>query len=395
MIRIFTILLFIIFQVSYASLYGQDTSAVNLSYGKKGFELATENGDYKMQLKTRVQFKYATPFDLDPVDHNQLLQPERQILKINRARLKVGGNAYKPYLKYYFEYELTRGGLLDYRVMFEKWDWFKFKVGQWKIEYSRERSISSGKQSLVDRSLINQYFTLDRQQGVTIYGNVGNNRLANFSYWAAVLTGAGRSATTNPTNDLMYSARLQWNFTGEEMIMEGSDTEIHQKGIGSIAVAAASYKGPYNVFSSDGGATIFNVPDSVTPFYDVNQVNFETAYMKRGFSWQSETHLKIIDDKLNNTTSNLAGTYVQAGYFFHQLFPRFPEKMEIAGRYTIFTPELDTREVLHNEYSLAVNYFFKGHDNKLTAEITRFEFEDSLLGTDGRYRFSLQWDISF
>src|SRR5690606_12405886 len=123
--------------------------------------------------------------------------------------------------------------LLDYRVMFEKWDWFKFKVGQWKIEYSRERSISSGKQSLVDRSLINQYFTLDRQQGVTIYGNVGNNRLANFSYWAAVLTGAGRSATTNPTNDLMYSARLQWNFTGEEMIMEGSDTEIHQKGIGS------------------------------------------------------------------------------------------------------------------------------------------------------------------
>ncbi|NEN23920.1 porin [Cryomorpha ignava] len=376
-------------------LRAQDSSDVKLSYGKKGFELATDDDNYKLQIQARFQFRYATPYDIDPVNHIQLMQPARQIAEINRARLKIGGNAYKPYLKYYFEYELKRGALLDFRVMFEKWDWLKFKVGQWKIEYTRERLISSGKQSLVDRSLINQYFTLDRQQGVTIYGNVGNHRLANFSYWAAVLTGSGRSATENPTNDLMYHARLQWNFCGKEMIMEGSDTEFHQKGIGAIALAGATYKGPYNLFSSNGGANIYNVPDSITPFYDVSQLNLETAYMKRGFAWQSETHLKIIDDQANNTTSNLAGTYFQAGYFFHQLFPKFPEKMEIAGRYTIFTPHIDTRDVIHNEYSLAVNYFFKNHLNKLTAEITRFEFDDPGFGVDGRYRFRVQWDISF
>ena len=393
--RFLPVFLLLIFGASMPFLQAPDSSGVRMSYINQGFQLATDNGNYKAHVQARVQFRYSTPFDDTPTNNVQLMDPATQAFQINRARLKIRGHAYRPYLKYYIQYELNRGTLNDFSLMFEKWNWLKFKVGRGKVEYSRERLISSGNQSLADRSLINQYFTVDRQQGVTIYGNVGTDRLANFSYWTSVLTGAGRAAEGNPTNDLMYSGRLQWNFCGEEMLMEGSDTEIHQKGIGSIAVAAASYKGPYNVFSSDGGATIYNVPDSVTPFYDVNQVNFETAYMKRGFSWQSETHLKIIDDKLNNTTSNLAGTYVQAGYFFNQLFPRFPEKMEIAGRYTVFTPEIDTRDVVHNEYSLAVNYFFKGHANKLTAEITRLEFDDPILGTDERYRFRLQWDILF
>gem|GEM_PF-4933120 len=34
---------------------------------------------------------------------------------------KVGGHAYQPWVKYYFEYELSRGLLLDYRIMIEKW----------------------------------------------------------------------------------------------------------------------------------------------------------------------------------------------------------------------------------------------------------------------------------
>lgn len=377
------------------SLIGQDTTSVVLSHGDKGFEFKTVDEKYKLQLQARFQFRYATPYDGNPRTYTQLLRPDRQVAKINRARIKVGGNAYSPDLKFYLEYDIGKNALLDYRVMFEKWQWLSFKVGQWKVEYSRERLISSGKQQTVDRSLINSYFTLDRQQGITVYGNLGNDRLANFSYWAAVTTGAGRSASANPTNDLMYSGRLQWNFCGREMVMEGSDTKIHQKGIGSVAVAGASYKGPYTMFSSSGASTYTAFPDSISPYFDVKQVNFETAYMKKGFSWQHETHLKWIGDEVNNTNEYWAGTYMQAGYFFHEAFSKFPENLEVAGRYAVFTPDVKTKETFQNEYSLAVNYFFKGHLNKLTAEITRFEFDDTMLGNEGRYRFRIQWDISF
>ena len=393
--KIFVLLIVGFFGLNTPSLVGQDTTSVVLSHGEKGFELKTADDKYKLQLQTRFQFRYATPYDGNPRTYAQLLAPDRQIAKINRAILKVGGNAYSPDLKFYLEYDVNRNALLDYRVMFEKWKWLKLKVGQWKIEYSRERLISSGKQQTVDRSLINSYFTLDRQQGITLYGNVGNDGLANFSYWAAVLTGSGRSARSNPTNDLMYSGRLQWNFCGREMVMEGSDTKTHQKGIGSIAVAGATYKGPYNMFSSAGGSTYTPTIDSIIPYFDVKQINFETAYMKKGFSWQHESHLKWIDDEVNNTDEYWAGTYLQAGYFFHEVFSRFPENLEIAGRYAVFTPDIKSQDYFQNEYSLAVNYFFNGHLNKLTAEITRFEFDDVVEGNDGRYRFRIQWDISF
>ena len=393
-LSVFTLLTFLLISISAIS---QDVEDVHLNHGRKGFELSSDSGNYLMQIQARLQFRYVTPYDGSPRTYKQLTAPPTQVLKINRARLKVGGNAYKPYLKYYFEYELNRSALLDFRVMFEKWKWMKFKVGQWKIEYTRERLISSGKQQLVGRSILNRYFTLDRQQGVTIYGNVGNKRLANFSYWLAILTGAGRSATTNPTNDLMYHGRLQWNFMGKEMIMQGSDIPIHQEGIGSIALAGATYKGPYNLFSSAGGSDYYSpVIDSITPYYDVRQVNFETAYMYRGFSWQSETHIKEIKDESNlNSSATFAGTYLQAGYFFHQVFEKFPEKLEVAGRYAVFSPDLDAHDEFINEYSMGVNYFFNGHLNKISAEVTRFELGDEILQGAGRYRFRVQLDISF
>ena len=88
--------------------------------------------------------------------------------------------------------------------MIEKWEWLSFKVGQWKVEYSRERRISSGEQQMVDRSIINRPFTVDRQQGVEVYGRLKGKGVADFNYWAAALTGTGRGNVNNDDNHLMY-----------------------------------------------------------------------------------------------------------------------------------------------------------------------------------------------
>ena len=63
---------------------------------------------------------------------------------INRARLKINGHAYQPWLKFQIEHDFVNSTLLTYAIKLEKYDWLKFKTGQWKFEYSRERSISSG-----------------------------------------------------------------------------------------------------------------------------------------------------------------------------------------------------------------------------------------------------------
>ena len=59
----------------------------------------------------------------------------------------------------------------------------------------------------------------------------------------------------------------------------------------------------------------------------------------------------------------------------------------------VYTSQPDNRQI---EMGLATNWFFSGHKNKLTFELTHFKFqEDQLDETGGGFRFRLQWDISF
>jgi hypothetical protein len=202
-------------------------------------------------------------------------------------------------LKYYWEYELSQGNLLDFRVMFEKLPEFRIKVGQWKTYYNRERVISSGKQLLVDRSIITRPFTIDRQLGVSFYGRMFPGSLADLTCHLSLLTGTGRGEVKIP-------------------------------------------------------------------------------------------------DKINGGTTRLLGSYFQAGYFFSNLWSAVPQPLELAARYARYIPNSNQPELREEEFTLAFNWFFKGGNrNKLTAEITVFDFQTSMDIVEDTTRCRIQWDISF
>ena len=70
---------------------------ISVTYGNKGWEFGTTDGKF-FTVESRLQFRYAYPFDSDPVTFEDFGKEDQQILKINRARLKIGGNAFKPWL---------------------------------------------------------------------------------------------------------------------------------------------------------------------------------------------------------------------------------------------------------------------------------------------------------
>ncbi len=389
------LLLFLSIISANAQLEKDTTKLINVSYGSKGIELRTRDNKFLFQLQSRFQFRFSTPNDQDPVTYDDYSKGKETTFKINRARLKVGGHAFEPWLKYYWEYELSQSNLLDFRLMIEKWEWLSFKVGQWKVEYTRERFISSGEQQTVDRSLINRPFTADRQMGVEIYGHLKGKGIADFNYWAAALTGTGRGNTSNDDNNLMYFGRTQWNFLGRFLDFEGSDIEFHEKPTPIIAFSALTNRSPYTRFSQAGGGSLEGYENGLPGQYRVNQWNLETAFMYRGFSWQSEWHNKQIIDKLNNNdTTTLKGYYVQAGYFFHNAFHWWPEHLEMAARHAGYRPNNDFRQNLQDETTITFNWFFKGHKNKLTSEVSYFSFQDKTLPLEAGWRFRVQWDIS-
>ena len=173
----------------------------------KGFEFHFFQNQYQLNIDFRGQFRASYPYDNFPKTSNDF-EDESTKLGINRARIKIGGHVFKPYYTYYFEQDIKGGNLLDFRIQIEKYPFLKLRVGQWKARYSRERVISSGKQQGLDRSLLNRIFTIDRQQGVSVFGNLDGGSMANFNYWLSAFTGTGRGNGGDEDTKLMYLLRL-------------------------------------------------------------------------------------------------------------------------------------------------------------------------------------------
>lgn len=401
----FKIILILFFVVELSQVYGQEATTDSLTndesnagrirYGSKGFEFNTRDNRFLLQIQSRLQFRFSTPEDQDPVTFDDFTDQKTTEFKINRARLKIGGHAYRPWIKYYFEYELSQSNLLNYTIKLEKLEWLRLQVGQWKVEYSRERLISSGEQQMIDRSVINRAFTVDRQQGIGVYGHLDGNGAADVSYWTAVLTGTGRGSTVNDDKHLMYFGRLQWNFLGPVLEFEGGDMEIHEQPSALIAVSAVTNRSPYTRFSQAGGGSLEGYENGLPGQYRVNQANVETAFMYKGFSWQSELHWKEIIDKLNNNeTDVLQGYYIQAGYFVHEAINWWPKPLELAARNAGYNPNKEAEATKKRETSVVLNWFFNGHKNKVSFETSYFIYNKLSLERTDEWRFRVQWDIS-
>jgi phosphate-selective porin OprO and OprP len=372
-----------------------DSNSFSMKYGKKGFEFRTLDNKFALQIRTRLQFRFLTPYPSNPRTINAMNADPITTFRVNRARLKVGGHGYQPWLKYYFEYEVGQNRLLNFTLKIEKFKKFSVVVGQWKTDYSRERRISSGKQMMVDRSIINRPFTLDRQQGIAFYGHFEGHGAANIKYWVSILTGTGRSSRRNDDNKLMYVGRLQWNVLNGGTDMSGSDLKISPKPRLSLAVGAATNTSSYTRFSSGGPGQLRGFSEGAPGQYEVNQGVAEVSFKYKGFSLDHEYHVKEVNDKIENHKSELKGYYVQAGYFFHQAMDWVPEPLEIAFRYADYTPNTEIPSAFNNEFTTSVNWFFKGHNNKLSADFGYFTITDVNGNSDNASRVRLQWDISF
>ncbi len=386
----------VIFSQQTDSIPKTENNKLKVFYARPGFQLETLDGRYKVRINFRVQFRGYVNFDDDPTTLEDF-QNYQNGINVNRARVKVGGNVYQKWMKYYLEYDLEGSNLLNFEFMFEKYEFLKFRVGQWKAQYTAERAISSGRQQTVERSIINRPFTIDRQRGISIYGNPHGKGALNFSYWISMFTGTGRGNTNNDDKNMMYMSRLQWNLNGRVIKFAGSDFKITKKFTSYIAVAAVTNKSKYTRFSTNGGGYLEGFENAEDGQYRVNQFLIETGFKYKGFSWQQEYHWKEINDEINDVApTHLTGFYAQLGYMLHQGLNFVPKKLEVYARHASYDPNRNLSNDKQIEHTFGVNWFFNGHNNKLTAEYSLLDY-DSINGVADQSgsRFRIQWDISF
>ena len=399
--------------------YLEREGVVRSSYGKKGFRLESRDGNFQTNLQWRAQLRATSPYRSDPralddFDTDQLTAEGR------RLRMKIGGHGYRPWLKYYFEVDLqpTRSldksssnasaRVIDWRIDVAKNKAFGIRVGQWKIDYNRERVDSSGRQQFVERSIVNRVFTVDRQMGISFRGRLFEGSGADLRYYAGAFTGEGRGVS-NDDDNLMYVGRLQWNFLGRDLALRQTDVERTEKPTGTFAVGGATHTGRATRWSSSGGGNLDGfdkVVAAVAGQYRIHQAVAEFAFKYQGFSTQNEFHWKNIQDTTLSAgqagnDNDLYGLYSQFGYFFNEIWSAFPEELELAARYAwVREPLLDGGfrvEQDRHEYTVAANWFFSGHNNKLTLDYSYLTLDqNNFVGPDVEgSRVRLQWDISF
>ena len=365
------------------------TGAEGWDYGKRGLEWS--GGDTGSYLWTglRAQSRYSSlenEFNLiedfdDPVESG---------FDVNRARVKIGAG-YRKLATAYHEYDVRNGNLLDLRATWTKNAAFNLRLGQWKPEFNRERVDSSGKQQFTDRSIANYWFTIDRQWGALASGRVAEGQVHDSSWWAGVLGGNGRGESSDGGRPMVL-LRWQWNYSKQVLPFSQSALKRYEPPRGSLAVAAISNDSQYTRFSSGGGGQLEGYEEGEANQYRIYQLMQEWAWQHRGLSVQQELHWKSIDDRLKGGTRNLFGGYAQLGWFPAQRWQQLSDKFEIATRAAYVNQDQD--DGLHDiEFSVAANFFFNGHRNKLTFDTSYLSVVD-----DGKQaseiRFRVQWDLS-
>ena len=357
---------------------------------KDGFDIQTRDGKFEMLIQGRVQLRYSYPQEgdsLTPASASASDDKDVSSFRIRRARIKVGGHGYVPWLKYYTEYDWVSNTMLDYRLDVARFKWATLRVGQWKIDYNRERVDSSGAQQFVERSIVNAPFNLDRQIGARLGGHLFEGTPAYVIYNIGVFTGTGINQTRNDDKKMLYMGRIQWNFLGRDLPFSQSDFDYTKQPTGSIAFAGAHNRSDRFNFPTETRSV--GVVDGQ---FEINQGLQEFAFKWNGLSVQEEFHVKEVTNLATSVKTTSFGSYAQVGYFPHALISFIPRPLEFAYRYAFVDPDDSVRGDIRREHSVAANWFFDGHRNKITVDYSHLTQAGGFTPVD---RVRLQWDVSF
>lgn len=309
----------------------------------KHFFVASADGAFALYLSGQVDFRYIwNNQDISTGDEDEGGFQTRYMY------LNFDGHVSSPKIKYHVQLGTDRSNgnvfVQEYTISNQLNDNLTITAGEMKIPFLREEIIGTSKQLAVERSCVNEFFTLNYAEGVKLtYGqdnwaidlmvsDGSNSGVSDFDQDTAET-----AVTVRGDIALMGDLKQGREFTGwsgeAESLIVGAG--LHQEwGDGRNGgdsdytswTADVSYKnGAFNAFGAYIGATID--PDE------------DTA-----------------DDR------DMTGAVVQAGYHI------VPDKFEVFGRWEYIDGDIDGEDEF-NAWTAGINYYLNGQNIKFTADV--------------------------
>ncbi len=337
-----------------------------------GLTIASKDGRFLLATRLRAQFRYTLNSDEEQLQHG---------FQIRRARVQFKGHMFSKDVKFKTELAFSpkdlgfdgtphRTPLLTWYTELAHLRDLTVRMGQYKLPFSRQRVISSGNLQMVDRSIANGEFNIDRDIGLDIRSKdfLG---LGKLKYYAGVYMGEGRDVSAPSNFEMLYLARVEVLPLG--LFKDYSEADFARTKPRLALGAAYAYhdgalnnRGVIGKTPTDGGTTDFHIATA------------DFLFKAYGFSATGEAFVR--DGTRNFGTVTMAdngpttapaenedvrrgfGWHGQAGY----LIPRLP--LEFAGRYSQVrsyrTSSLSDRDSAGG----AVSWYFSHHPLKVQAD---------------------------
>jgi hypothetical protein len=360
----------------------------------KGLKLASADDRYSLSLSLRTGVLYSMKRTPDAgAAHG---------FDLRRLRLLLFGSVFGRHNTYYVQLGLAprdldlRDGVvhsspvLDTYLRFDHLRDLTVTVGQYRVPFSHERNVSDVNPLLIDRSLVNGEFSLDRDIGVGVHSNdlAGLGRLR---YYSGVFAGEGREIGHLIDPGFLYVARVDFLPFGLFDDYESSDLPRSRR-------FRAQFGGAY-AFHADARRDRGTLGD---PFADggtmsAHNITADMSLKWCGWSLDAAFHWRrgrrnpgdAVDGDGRpipvTAPRNGQGWMIQTAF----LIPK--TRLEPALRWSAARGLGDTSMRDRDELGGGLNYYFVGHNLKL--QIDYFHTWDRLAMTEDLLRVQLQLNL--
>lgn len=388
-----------------APVFSQEENAP--PFGKGLFNLKGKDNSWDMKIGFRMQFLASNSWVEQANDDGFLLEPQSNFL-IRRSRLKFDGFAFSPKLEYKFELGLSNRDMsgtseftgntprfiMDAVVKWNFYENFVLWVGQTKLPGNVERVISSANMQLVDRSLLNGLFNIDRDIGFQLRHHLQLTDSFVVREIFAFSQGEGRNVTTGNLGGHQYTGRIEllpFGYFKNNGDYFGSDLEREPK---PKLMLSASYDYNDDAVRNRSNMGTYMVTDTGFHETPIKTVFVDAMFKYRGFSVMAEYASRSADDPVAvNSDGTPTGVVVQEGNAINlQTGYLFKSNWEIAGRFTHAALNEDlTGRGPQSQYTLGLSKFFVGHKLKVQTDVNYLDLDNDT----GVVLWRLQMDIHF
>lgn len=340
----------------------------------KGLEVKSKDGRYSLSLSLRTGFMYS--------GRRQAGAAYDHAFEIRRLRLVFSGNVFSKSIKYFVQLAVAprelnfvdgtarSGPLLDNYVVFDRLRDANLRIGLYRVMYTRERNIADINPLLIDRSLANAEFNVDRDIGLDVRSeDIGG--LGKLRYYAGVFMGDGRDQNRFSDPGLMYTARVDFLPFGLFDDYEASDQTRLRRPRLSLGFAyafndrARNNRGVLGSPPADGGTTNYH---NLTTDMMFKWAGFS---LEAAFLWREGRRNPghAVDDMGAplpvEAARNGHGWMTQAAF----LIPRtgLEPALRTSGIRGLGLTSMPDR----NELGGGLNYYFAGHNLKLQLDYFR------------------------